>query len=105
MHAPLGMTFYPRVPQAQCDAAFLKSLPVRGEAESNEPLAQFMSVTKALMSMRSFTMQDAIVLMRPFDIDPSESRRLFEKWAEKMVSLCKLEMLEGVYDDPIFVVN
>jgi hypothetical protein len=101
---PTGrLTFYPSIPQGQATQAFRKSVskPVDG---ANDHLADFLAVTERVMELLpTFSIHDMRREGLAFEIPEPQFKRLFEAWSEKMISMCKLERVQGVYDYPVYV--
>lgn len=98
------LTVYPSISQEAATKAFIQSIAVP-ESGSKSNLHKFVAVAEGVLkTMKTFGFSDMLYQSRPYDIPPDEVRALFARWVEKMTQLHKIEAVNGVYDDPVYIV-
>ena len=102
---PLSLTLYPTVPSDAAKKVFLGKVgKPNGNGEVNSIVEIFLILMKRICeTKRSFSIDSVFQEAKSFDLDNVELRRLFERWTQTMISLGKLEQINGVYDEPVFL--
>ncbi len=91
------------IPIESVNKLFVDSLFKYSDAE-NEHLAAFLTVAERVMDiLPSFSIHDILSNSLALEIPPHEVTRLFERWSQTMVDMCKLEKVNGCYGFPVFV--
>lgn len=99
------LTVYPTIPKESARQAFVQSVEKAKDGQ-NSYLEHFLQVMDRVTgSMASFSIGDVLYCSQPFELPVEAVRNLFEKWTAKMVQFGKLEMVNGVYDHPVFLVR
>lgn len=96
---------YTTLPDAH--GAFRKKMPKRTQvhdAGTNDFLEVFLKAIECLLSaQQAFTFADVHMLLRTYQIPNEELRSLFDRWANHMEQMNKLEKVNGCYDELTYV--
>lgn len=64
----------------------------------------FLDVVKLLEeNFASWTFRDIVTQARAFDIQIEVLQELWEKYASTMIALRRLDVIQGAYDEPIYI--
>ncbi len=67
---------------------------------TNDFLEVFLKAIECLLSaQQAFTFADVHMLLRTYQIPNDELKRLFDRWAEYMQQIHKLDKINGCYDE------
>jgi hypothetical protein len=101
------LTFQPRLNPQTLRAEFLKTVPKKEDTEIDDVLQKFLYAMEYLTSSGrgSFTEQDVLIAVKQFDIPAQEVQRLFKLWSEKMEFWSVVSIVDGAYDEKIYVLH
>ena len=99
------LTVYPAIPRESAKQAFVKSVQKAKDGQ-NSYLEDFLRVMDRITgSMASFSISDVLYCSQHLELPPDAVRSLFDRWTAKMLQFGRLEMVNGVYDHPVFLVR
>ena len=94
------------VSTSEAQEQFRKSLAPQDDG-ANEHVDKFSFVAENILKsgVRSFTFSDVLRECKPFEMDAAEVKALFREWVGTLQRLCKVERIDGCYNEEIYVLN
>ena len=100
------LTFSPIISNEEAKQNFIKSLKKQNDNGSNNYLEKFLMVADHITNnMKSFCIDDFLYSSRPFEIPPVIVKEYFSKFVEVLVQCGKLDIVNGCYSDPIYIIQ
>jgi len=92
------------IPKDVANAEFLKTVPKRDNG-TNSCAAKFLDVMDSVKACNSasFTVLDVLYHSKAYQLETSQVVELFERWKQVMLSLHKIDVIDGCYDNPIIL--
>src|SRR5580704_5957385 len=87
------------IPKDVANSHFLNAIGASKDSQATK-FVEIMSAVQATCSA-SFTVQDVMYHAKPYSLEPTQTVELFNKWKEVMLSLHKIDVVAGCYDDEI----
>jgi hypothetical protein len=101
---PIGLLHYPRLPIAEANKEFMKTVQTPNDGSANSAVDAFIRIMAAIAAtLKSFTINDVLYYARPFGMESSQTMRLFDRWCEVMLRYGLIEGIEGVYDEKVIL--
>jgi len=96
--------FVPLPSQTDAEAQFRKAIEKPNDGANSPQVDKFLQVMERVKAtMRSFTMNDIAYVARTFELPYPETKELFQRWKSVMVQMCRVEEIQGVYDQPTYL--
>jgi hypothetical protein len=101
-----GVTYVPRLTKDQIEAQFLAKVKKPKEG-ANDILSTFIRVAdEVLQAFPTFTQTDFFCQAKKYALgDIRNTQALFQTWVTTLIECCRLEMINGCYSEPIYVVR
>ncbi|MDB6121991.1 MAG: hypothetical protein JWQ71_984 [Pedosphaera sp.] len=100
--APMAL---PGITKSEFNAEFLKSLKLKQANDgANTHIEEFIRAMDNLTSSKqSFTRDDVRYFTQFTDLPTAETDMLFDRWTQEMMLRRKLEVVQGCYDDVVYI--